>query len=73
MSLMEAEGKSDFYDLEKKIKKRKLNKKATEKATSELKKSKMMNQMSAGSSVIRYYLDTLLSSPGTKKSKPKLT
>lgn len=63
--------KSDFADLEKKIKTLKLSKEAKEKAKAELKKLKMMNQMSAESSVVRNYLDTLLSMPwGKQTSKP---
>jgi len=61
--------KSDFFDLEKKIKKLKLSTEAREKATSELKKLKMMNQLSAESSVVRNYLDTLLSLPWGKRDK----
>jgi len=57
------EDKSDFYDIEKKIKILKLSKEAKEKAESELKKLKLMNQVSGESSVIRNYLDTLLSMP----------
>ena len=61
--------KSDFSDLEKRIKKLKLSDEAREKATAELKKLKMMNQMSAESSVVRNYLDTLLSMPWGKRTK----
>lgn len=61
--------KSDFFDLEKKIKKLKLSTEAREKATSELKKLKMMNQLSAESSVVRNYLDTMLSLPWGKRDK----
>jgi ATP-dependent Lon protease len=61
--------KSDFYDLERKIKRLKLSKEAKEKADSELKKLKMMNPMSAESSVIRNYLDTLLSLPWGNRVK----
>ena len=39
------------------------------KANAELKKLKMMNQMSAESSVVRNYLDTLLSMPWGKQTK----
>ncbi|NRB10754.1 MAG: endopeptidase La [Rickettsiaceae bacterium] len=63
------EEKSDFYDLEKKIKRLKLSKEAKEKAEAELKKLKMMNQMSAESSVVRNYLETLLSMPWGKRTK----
>jgi ATP-dependent Lon protease len=64
--------KSDFYDLEKKIKRLKLSKEAKEKAETELKKLKMMNQMSAESSVVRNYLDTLLSMPWGKVNETKI-
>ena len=64
--------KSDFFDLEKKIKKLKMSDEAKEKATAELKKLKMMNQMSAESSVVRNYLDTLLSMPWGKQTKTKI-
>ena len=61
--------RSDFFDLDKKIKNLKLSKEAREKANAELKKLKMMNQMSAESSVVRNYLDTLLSMPWGKTTK----
>lgn len=61
--------RTEFFDLDKKIKSLKLTDEAKEKAKSELKKLKMMNQMSAESSVVRNYLDTLLTMPWGKKSK----
>ena len=64
------EEKSEFKLIESKIKKLDLSEEAREKALSELKKLKMMNPMSAESSVSRNYLDTLLSLPwgrGTNK------
>ncbi|MFK7974208.1 MAG: endopeptidase La [Rickettsiaceae bacterium] len=61
--------RSDFVDIENKIKKLKLSKEAKEKANSELKKLKMMNPMSAESSVVRNYLDTLLALPWGKTGK----
>jgi ATP-dependent Lon protease len=57
------EEKSEFKLIESKIKKLDLSEEAREKALSELKKLKMMNPMSAESSVSRNYLDTLLSLP----------
>lgn len=64
--------RSDFFDLDKKIKNLKLSKEAREKASTELKKLKMMNQMSAESSVVRNYLDTLLSMPWGKNTKASI-
>lgn len=64
--------KSDFYDLERKIKRLKLSKEAKEKAENELKKLKMMNPMSAESSVVRNYLDALLSLPWGKRTKSNI-
>ncbi|MDC0864998.1 endopeptidase La [Rickettsiaceae bacterium] len=64
--------KSDFFDLEKKIKKLKLSKEAKEKAEGELKKLKIMNPMSSESSVIRNYLDTLLEMPWGKLTKANI-
>lgn len=61
--------KSDFQDIEQKIKSIKLSKEAQEKAVSELKKLKMMNPMSSEASVVRSYLDTLLALPWGKKTK----
>lgn len=64
--------KSDFHDLERKIKKLKIHKETKEKAESELKKLKMMNPMSAESSVIRNYLETLLDMPWGKCTKSNI-
>ncbi|CAN0582428.1 unnamed protein product, partial [Ectocarpus sp. 12 AP-2014] len=64
--------KSDFYDLERKIKRLQLSKEAKEKAEGELKKLKMMNPMSAESSVVRNYLEALLSLPWGKRAKANI-
>lgn len=66
------EEKSDFFDIEKKIKTLKLSTEAKEKAESELKKLKPMNPMSAESSVVRNYLDTLLGLPWGIFDKSKI-
>ncbi|PCJ25794.1 MAG: endopeptidase La [Rickettsiales bacterium] len=66
------EGKSEFSDLENKIKKLNLPKEAKEKAMSELKKLKLMNGASAESSVVRNYIDTLCDMPWGKKSPVKI-
>ena len=65
------EGKDELADLEDKIKKTKLSKEAREKATHELKKLRQMSPMSAESTVVRNYLDWLLSIPWAKRSKIK--
>ena len=57
--------------IEDKIKKTKLSKEAREKATHELKKLRQMSPMSAESTVVRNYLDWLLSIPWAKRSKIK--
>src|SRR5437016_10464082 len=67
----DAEGKDDLAEIEDKIKKTKLSKEAREKATHELKKLRQMSPMSAESTVVRNYLDWLLSIPWNKKSKVK--
>src|SRR5207237_2420461 len=65
------EGKDELAEIESKIKKTKLSKEAREKATHELKKLRQMAPMSAESTVVRNYLDWLLSIPWNKKSKVK--
>lgn len=68
---LDGSDKSDFGDLEKKLKNTTLSKEAREKAENELRKLKMMNQMSAESSVVRNYLETLLNMPWSKMSNNK--
>src|SRR6478752_5559779 len=65
------EGTDEFAEVEDKIKKTKLSKEAREKATHELKKLRQMSPMSAESTVVRNYLDWLLSIPWAKRSKIK--
>jgi len=65
------EGKDELAELEEKIKKTKLSKEAREKAQHELKKLRQMSPMSAEATVVRNYLDWLLSIPWGKKSKVK--
>src|SRR5499433_3491234 len=67
----DAEGKDELAEIEDKIKKTKLSKEAREKATHELKKLRQMSPMSTESTVVRNYLDWLLSIPWNKKSKVK--
>jgi len=63
--------KDELAELEKRIKKTRLSKEARAKAEGELKKLRNMSPMSAESTVVRNYLDWLLSIPwGKAKSKP---
>ena len=64
-------GGGELEDLEKRIKETKLSKEASEKALAELKKLKMMAPMSAEATVVRNYLDWLLSVPWKKPTKVK--
>ncbi len=65
------EGKDELGELEERIAKVKLSKEAREKATAELKKLKQMSPMSAEATVVRNYLDWLLSIPWGRRSKIK--
>ena len=65
------EGRDELNELEERIKKTKLSKEAREKAMGELKKLRQMSPMSAEATVVRNYLDWLLSLPWGKKSKVK--
>jgi ATP-dependent Lon protease len=69
--LGDEEGKDELAEIEEKIKKTKLSKEAREKATHELKKLRQMSPMSAEATVVRNYLDWLLSIPWNKKTKVK--
>jgi ATP-dependent Lon protease len=63
------DGKDENAELEARIKKTRLSKEAREKATTELKKLKTMSPMSAEATVVRNYLDWMLSIPWKKRSK----
>ena len=65
------DGKDDVQEYEEKIENTKLSKEAREKCYSEIKKLRSMSPMSAESSVIRNYLDWILSVPWGKKTKIK--
>ncbi|MGB6795595.1 MAG: endopeptidase La [Xanthobacteraceae bacterium] len=69
--LGDEDGKDELAELEEKIKRTKLSKEAREKAQHELKKLRQMSPMSAEATVVRNYLDWLLSIPWGKKSKIK--
>ena len=63
------EGKDELAELETRIEKTKLSKEACEKATGELRKLRTMSPMSAEATVVRNYLDWMLSIPWSKRSK----
>lgn len=66
------EFKQEIRELEEKIGKKKMSKEATEKAMGELRKLKMMSPMSAEASVVRNYIDWLVSLPWKKGTKDHL-
>ena len=67
--LGEEDERGELDALEAKIKEAGMSKEAEEKCLSELKKLKMMPPMSAESTVVRNYIDTLLELPWKKKSR----
>jgi ATP-dependent Lon protease len=69
--LGDEDGKDELQELEEKIKRIKLTKEARDKANHELKKLRQMSPMSAEATVVRNYLDWLLSIPWNNKSKIK--
>ena len=67
--LGEEDERGELDALEKQIKEAGMSKEAEEKSLAELKKLKMMPPMSAESTVVRNYIDTLLELPWKKKSR----
>jgi ATP-dependent Lon protease len=63
------EGQDEISEFEEKIAATKLSKEAKEKVDGELKKLKTMSAMSAESTVVRNYLDWILSIPWGKRSR----
>ncbi|MBT4489575.1 MAG: endopeptidase La [Rhodospirillaceae bacterium] len=63
------DGRDELQELEDKIKETKFTKEAREKATAELKKLRNMSPMSAEATVVRNYLDWMLSIPWKKRSR----
>jgi ATP-dependent Lon protease len=61
----------ELGELEERIKKTKFSKEARDKAMAELKKLRTMSPMSAEATVVRNYLDWMLSIPWKKRSKVK--
>jgi ATP-dependent Lon protease len=65
------DGRDEMSELEDKINKTKFSKEARDKAMAELKKLKSMSPMSAEATVVRNYLDWLLSVPWHNRTKIK--
>jgi ATP-dependent Lon protease len=63
------DGRDEVSELEDRIKKTRLTKEAREKALTEVKKLRSMSPMSAEATVVRNYLDWILSIPWKKRSK----
>src|SRR5246127_1355062 len=66
------EFKNEIQELEDKIKEKKLSAEAREKAEKEIKKLKMMSPMSAEATVVRNYIDWILSLPWHEYTEDKL-
>ncbi len=62
---------SDLKELEKRIKRKRLSKQAAQRVRQEFKKLKMMAPMSAEATVVRNYIDWILSLPWYNKTKDK--
>ena len=69
--LGDEDGKDEISEIEDRISKTKLTKEARDKALAEVKKLRQMSQMSAEATVVRNYLDWMLSLPWGKKTKIK--
>lgn len=65
------EAPNELEELENKIKESGMSKEALDKTTAELNKLKMMSPMSAEASVVRSYIDWMVSVPWKKRSKVK--
>ncbi len=63
------DGKDENAELEARIKKTRFSKEARDKAVAELKKLRTMSPMSAEATVVRNYLDWMLSIPWKRRSK----
>ncbi|MBW2247368.1 MAG: endopeptidase La [Deltaproteobacteria bacterium] len=65
----EDDNRNELNDLEKRIKRKRMSKEAAVKVRQEFKKLKMMTPMSAEATVVRGYIDWLISLPWFEKSK----
>jgi ATP-dependent Lon protease len=64
--------KSELEDLEKRIKRKRLSQEAAAKVRAEFKKLKLMSPMSAEATVVRNYIDWILSLPWFEKTRDKI-
>jgi ATP-dependent Lon protease len=65
------DGRDEMQELEERVKNTKLTKEAAEKCQAELKKLRSMSPMSAEATVVRNYLDWMLSIPWKKRTRVK--
>ncbi len=63
---------NEIQELDAKIKKKRMSKEATNKIKKELKKLKMMSPMSAEATVVRNYIDWVLSLPWAEKTRDNI-
>lgn len=63
------EFKNEIQEIEEKLKKKKLSEEASEKVKKEIKKLKMMSPMSAEATVVRNYIDWMISLPWGDKTR----
>ena len=68
----QGEGGDDLAELEQSIEKKNLPELVREKAVKELKKLRLMPPMSAETTVVRNYIDSILTLPWSKKSRSKI-
>ena len=66
------EFKNEIQEIEERIKQKRMSKEATIRVKKELKKLKMMSPMSAEATVVRNYIDWILSLPWYEETKDKL-
>ncbi|MDX2014724.1 MAG: endopeptidase La [Myxococcaceae bacterium] len=66
------DGKTEIQELEEKLKGKKLSKEAHARMKKEIKKLKMMGPMSAEATVVRNYIDWVLSLPWGEETKDKI-
>lgn len=64
--------RNEIQELERRIKQKRMSKEATAKVKAELKKLKLMSPMSAEATVVRNYIDWIISLPWYNRTKDKL-